>query len=121
MECMIYADAQFDVMAHYKIDCLLEIMFLATLPEMGGKGIGVTLCKYSIDLAKEWKKSGKKPTIQVVVAIFTSRISQKIIKKLNFEELCRATYESMNFFMGDNFAARIGSDHPDLALVAQPI
>lgn len=81
---MIKADSKLDLFKRFKTDELLEIMFLATFKEYGGKGVGFNLCKYSIDLAKHLKSSKDQPHPLIVTALWTSKSTQRIGKKLGF-------------------------------------
>ncbi|KAL5274145.1 hypothetical protein ACFFRR_000730 [Megaselia abdita] len=53
MNYMINMDQRINVFDQFSIDCVIEIMFLATLPEFERKGIGRNLTKYSVNLAEE--------------------------------------------------------------------
>lgn len=47
MNYMIEADSRVDAFELFKVDSLLEIMFLATLKEYGRKGIGKIVYSFS--------------------------------------------------------------------------
>lgn len=124
MSYMITMDEQIDIFKLYSIDCLIEIMFLATLPEFEQKKIGRTLCKYSIDLAKDLsngidldridpKLRDKRP--KAVSSLFTSSYSQKMGEALNFTILNRVPFSKFSFD-GKAFSERIGPLHPDSVL-----
>jgi len=85
-----------DILNDCKVTSLLDIMFVATDVEFRKRGIAKKLFKVSIDVAKELKqnenvkvpindeplKVGIPP--QIVTALCTSVITQKIAKDLNF-------------------------------------
>lgn len=111
-----------------QVDCLLEIMFLAVLPEYGCRGIGKELCKLSIEIAKQLSKGinvkkplqkdqkfALEPIPKVVSAIFTSFISQKIGKALEFEVATEQSYDLFEF-EGKNFSSAIGKETPKTSL-----
>jgi ribosomal protein S18 acetylase RimI-like enzyme len=91
------SDDHCDLFEHCKVDCLMEILFLGTLPEYRKMGIAKKLCELSVDVAQKLydgvnvKKcvDGKdltlEPVPKVVYAIFVSFISQRIGKELGFE------------------------------------
>lgn len=129
MQYMVDVDQKCDLFAHFNADCLLEIMFLATLPEFKGRSIGKILCQYSIDLADELRQGKnleilpekdrhRRPTL--VSAIFTSNISQKIGDALKFEHLATVLYVDCTY-AGKTFAERIGNTHPSSILMAKPL
>ena len=126
---MITMDAKVDLFKQFEVDCLLEIMFLATLPEMEGKGVGTQLVASSIELAKLLKQGQatenlpqdsihKRP--QLVSSLFTSRISQKVGKKNNFKEINEVPHDEF-VFRGKSYSDRIGPDHPTSILMIREI
>ncbi|XP_055849776.1 uncharacterized protein LOC129914504 [Episyrphus balteatus] len=126
MSYMIEMDEEIDPFELFKIDCLLELMFLVVLPEFGRKGLGSALTKHSIDLARELNQNigvnkiakhlqNKRP--KAVTALFTSNFSQKCGKANNFQVLNRVPYKRF-IFDGKPFSHRIGPMHPDSAQVA---
>lgn len=125
---MIDADATLDLFEHCNVDCLLEIMFLGVLPEFCSRGIGRKLCEVSVRLAKSLKNGknvkqavevGKslplEPVPQIVSALFTSPISQKIGRSINWEMAARRSYEDY-FHEGRSYASILGKDIPDTTL-----
>lgn len=115
MQFMIEVDSKFDVFAEYNVDCSLEIMFLAVLPEYCRRGIARDLCKYSIDLATEIKNGFLLDALpedirmlrpKVVTAIFTSLYSQKIGYNLGFKNVYEMPYSDL-VFQGKTFAERL--------------
>lgn len=116
MSYMIEMDSKVDCFEHYKVNSLLEIMFLATLPEYMRRGIGYYLCEYSIELAKRLKSGQdlekypaevQKNPPQIVTALFTSINSQKIGWKLGFTTLHQESHKNFSF-QGKTYAERIG-------------
>lgn len=112
---MIEADSRVDAFEKFKVDALLEVMFLATMPDFRGQGIGFKLVKHSIELAAQLK-AGKdceqylapgEPCPKIVAALMTGRETQKIAKKLNFEVIFREPFSNYSF-RGRNFAERVG-------------
>ncbi|XP_055923997.1 uncharacterized protein LOC129954241 isoform X2 [Eupeodes corollae] len=126
MSYMIEMDEEIDPFQLFKIDCLLELMFLAVLPEYGKKGLGNALVKYSIELGRELSQGigvekipkhlqDKRP--KAVTALFTSNFSQKCGKVNNFKVLNRVPHKRF-IYKGKPFSERIGPMHPDSAQVA---
>lgn len=122
MNYMIVADSRCDVFEKFQVDSILEIMFLAVLPDYGRKGIGLSLCNYSIELAGDLK-NGKdlenyltKDQIrpQLVAALWTGKQSQSIGKNLGFETIFEEPFTNFSF-NGKTFAERVG----DLKLKSQ--
>ncbi|XP_075146534.1 uncharacterized protein LOC142220965 [Haematobia irritans] len=119
MDYMIEADAAFDVFENFNLQCTCELMFLATLPEWGQKGIAKTLAKHTIELAKELKEGiglecmhpslrSRRP--QAVTALWTSNISQSVGKAVGFKVLNTIPYTHFKY-NGKSFADRIGPEH----------
>lgn len=119
MKFMIDVDGNIDLFKYYNTNCLLEIMFLATLPSHRGRSIGLHLSEYSIQLANDIKLGKqlhllpkelqmKRPTI--VSAIYTSKYSQVIGNKLNFDIVFEDDFKKMTF-NGKPFSDRIGAEH----------
>lgn len=129
MTYMVGVNKKCDLFARFNADCLLEIMFLATLPEFKGRSIGKNLCQYSIELADDLRQGKnveilpekdrhRRPT--VVSAIFSSKISQKIGDSLNFEHMATVLHADFTY-AGKTFAERIGNTHPSSILVAKSL
>lgn len=115
MNYMIEADSRVDAFELFEVDCLLEIMFLATLTEYGRRGIGLNLCQYSIDLAKDLK-NGKdvdiyltqgQPQPKLVTSLWTGRNTIAIGKKLNFQVIFEESFTKFSF-NGKSFAESVG-------------
>jgi hypothetical protein len=115
MNYMIVADSKADAFELFKVDSLLEIMFLATLKEYGHRGIGFNLCKYSIDLARELK-NGKDVEVyltsdqqrpKLVTALWTGRNTIAIGKKLQFQTIFEESFKNFSF-NGKSFAEAVG-------------
>lgn len=111
MDFMIDVDSETDVFDIYKIDTLLELMFLATLPEWCGRGVAKELARYTIQLARELSVGEGIAEIhpqlrdmrpKAVTAIFTSMFSQKVGRSQNFKVIntvpyTRFTYKGKTF------------------------
>lgn len=113
-------DKRIDVFDQFSIDCVVEIMFLATVPEFERNGIGRNLTKYSMDLSEElWKRVGTEHIDETLVnrvpkgvaALWTSSYSAKIGNKLKFQVLNCVPYKEFSF-NGKTFDERIGPIHP---------
>ncbi|KAJ8940083.1 hypothetical protein NQ314_010917 [Rhamnusium bicolor] len=124
---MIDADAACDMFEYCHVDCLLEIMFLGTLPEFRKSGIGKKLCEVSTEIARSLLRgdnikqpmNGKElplePVPKIVSALFTSPTSQRIGRSLGWEIVARISYEKF-FHEGKTFASILGKDIPDTTL-----
>uniref|UniRef100_A0A0A1WPV6 Urease accessory protein UreF n=1 Tax=Zeugodacus cucurbitae TaxID=28588 RepID=A0A0A1WPV6_ZEUCU len=106
MDFMIDVDSETDVFELYQIDTLLELMFLATLPEWGRRGVASELARYTIQLARELSEGvgvdevhpqlrDKRP--KAVTAIFTSIFSQKAGRSQNFKVINSVPYTRFTF------------------------
>lgn len=126
MSYMIEMDAEIDPFDLFKIDCLLELMFLVVLPEFQKKGLGNALVGYTVELARELNQGkgfdalpkclqSKRP--KAVTALFTSNFSQKCGQANNFKVLNRVPHKRFKF-NGKSFSDRIGPTHADSAQVA---
>ncbi|ALC46663.1 CG31248 [Drosophila busckii] len=125
MNYMINMDTRIDVCAMYNIDCVLELMYLGTLPEFGCLGLGRALTEYTVKLAKEFAQGknledvpkelhDKRPA--AVTALWTSIYTQKIGKSLNFKVLNTVPFTEFKFD-GKGFDERIGELHKFSELV----
>ncbi|XP_065091388.1 uncharacterized protein LOC135712338 [Ochlerotatus camptorhynchus] len=129
MQYMITMDSKVNLFEKFNIDCLFEIMFLATLPEFEGKGIGSALVSCSIELAKLLKNGqaienlpddSKHKRPKMVSALFTSRISQKVGSKNHFKQINEVPHSEF-VFHGKTYTDRIGPEHPTSILVVKEI
>nr|XP_023018292.1 uncharacterized protein LOC111507238 [Leptinotarsa decemlineata] len=114
-------EARFNFFEYCKVDCVLEIVFLATHQEFIRKGIARGLCEASIDLSKELAKGNNvktsvngeelklEPKPEVVTAIFTSPYSQKIGRALTWERAFTLSYEEFSH-EGKTFSSILGGD-----------
>ncbi|CAH0546839.1 unnamed protein product [Brassicogethes aeneus] len=121
------ADSICDLFEYCNVDCILEIMFLATLPEYTSKGIATKLCELSIDLVKKLKQEinvkqsmdGQEiplePIPKIAAALFTSNISQRVGRKLNFQIAATDSYDKY-FYKGVAFSNVIGPTTPYFTL-----
>lgn len=129
-------EGRVDVFAHYGATCVLEHMFLATMPGFYGRGVGRRLVQATEEVAKAlargedviaplnkdsnpWK-SGSPPKVQALMAIFTSSISQKIGNSLGWDKLAVVSHDEL-FFEGKPYSYRIGPDHPSSDLMGKKI
>jgi ribosomal protein S18 acetylase RimI-like enzyme len=111
LDFMVKIHNVFDLFDHCRVDCLMEISFLGTLPEYRKKGIAKNLCKMSVDLAEKLyngvnvKKGidGKnvvlEPVPQGVSAIFVP-ISQRIGRGLGFEVAVQLSTKEIEEIVG---------------------
>ncbi|PSN33295.1 hypothetical protein C0J52_21151 [Blattella germanica] len=131
-----FVEGRVDVFAHYGVSCVLEHMFLATLTEFYGRGVGRRLVRATEDVAKAlakgedviaplqestnpWK-NGPPPKVQALMAIFTSSISQKIGNSLGWDQLAIVNHDEL-FFEGKPYSYRIGPDHPTSILMGKKL
>lgn len=131
MQYMITMDAKVNLFERFNVTCLLEIMFLATLPDFEGRGIGSRLVAESVRLAQQLRSgeavetgesnssaanTAKKP--QLVSAQFTSRFSQRVGEKNGFTVVNQVPHSEF-VFKGKTYAERIGPDNPFSTLVVK--
>ena len=115
MDFMIIADSKVDLFEHLNVDSLLEIMFVAVLDEYGHIGIGLNLCKYSVEVAQDLKDGKDQETYsindgpmpQAVCALFTGINTQVIGKKLGFEVMFKESFSNYSF-NEKTFTERVG-------------
>lgn len=114
MNYMIEADSKVDVFDHFQVDSLLEIMFLAVLEEYGRKSIGLSLFKYSVELAQGLKNgffleflTNNEPSPKLVSSLLTGTYSQTLGAKLGFEVIYQEPFANYSF-NGKSFAERVG-------------
>lgn len=127
VQFMIESDAACDLFQYYNVDCLLELMFMATLPEYRGRGVARKLTEVSIELGRALLRGENVkvsidgsvlplgPVPKVVSAIFTSYITQHLGKKLGFKKTAEISYEKF-MFKGKSFASRIGDSTKNTTL-----
>uniref|UniRef100_A0A182SBC2 N-acetyltransferase domain-containing protein n=1 Tax=Anopheles maculatus TaxID=74869 RepID=A0A182SBC2_9DIPT len=133
MQYMITMDAKVNLFERFNVSCLLEIMFLATLPSYEGHGVGTKLVRESVRLAKELKSGKAVPTKasagessgtfikpQLVSANFTSRISQRVGEKVGFTIINQVPHSEF-VYNGRTYSDRIGPEHPFSILVVKHI
>ncbi|XP_029157403.1 uncharacterized protein LOC114929870 isoform X2 [Nylanderia fulva] len=122
MNLMIDVDSRINLFKHYNVHCILELMFLATLPAYGKRGIGESLIASSLALGKELRRdkikkipitingnneltnADKVPTL--ASAIMTSSYSQRIATKLHFNQLIEVSYDEFEF-NGKKFSEKL--------------
>ncbi|EFA04145.1 uncharacterized protein LOC660825 [Tribolium castaneum] len=112
---------------HCKTDAILELMFLTTLPEYGGKGIGVKLTEATQDIGRsllkginvkkpiDGQKLSLEPAPKIVSAIFTTFVTQKIGRKLDWTIVAEKNFADYEF-EGRNFGKIIGKETPTVTL-----
>ncbi|XP_050070916.1 uncharacterized protein LOC126558880 [Anopheles maculipalpis] len=132
MQYMITMDAKVNLFERFNVSCLLEIMFLATLPSCEGHGVGTRLVRESVRLAEQLKSGKAVPTKvsgessgafnkpQLVSALFTSRISQRVGEKVGFTVINQVPHSEF-VYKGKTFSDRIGPEHPFSTLVVKHI
>ncbi|XP_053659745.1 uncharacterized protein LOC128708789 [Anopheles marshallii] len=131
MQYMITMDAKVNLFERFNVRCLLEIMFLATLPNYEGHGVGTRLVAESVRLAEELKSGKAVPAAsgessvahdkpQLVSALFTSRISQRVGEKVGFTVINQVPHSEF-VYKGRTYSDRIGPDHPFSTLVVKHI
>nr|XP_022915276.1 uncharacterized protein LOC111425466 isoform X2 [Onthophagus taurus] len=121
------ADESYNLFEKCDVDCLLEIMFLATLKEYRGKGIAKKLCEATIMLGKTLLAGDNikesisnepvelEPRPKMTSAIFTSYISQKIGSTLGFQLAIALDFNRWSFD-GKTYGERIGPLTPKTTL-----
>lgn len=115
IECF---ETNFDVFAHFNVDCIFELAYLSVHFNHRLLGIGSALIEYSIQLAKEIRhgqcqgllseallNTGLRP--MVVNSIFTSYYSQRIGESFGMRTLYEIPYSTYSF-MGRTLADCIG-------------
>lgn len=131
---MIDVDSRTNLFKHYNVNCILEIMFLATLPNYGKRRIGEMLIASSLEIGKELRcsKNVRIPiTIQgsnivtnanavpaLASAIMTSNYSYQIAMKLHFDQLLDVPYDEYEY-NGKKYSERISKEHRRCVLVAK--
>ncbi|XP_058979297.1 uncharacterized protein LOC101901403 isoform X2 [Musca domestica] len=116
-----YVEYTYDISKEWQIDCWIELSFLATRTEYGRRGIALALSEYLMEYAKKLKDGhdeevGKLPDHikdqrpGAITAAFTSRFSQKIGEKLQFETLFEVENSELSF-RGISYAAKIDPIH----------
>uniref|UniRef100_A0A182K214 N-acetyltransferase domain-containing protein n=1 Tax=Anopheles christyi TaxID=43041 RepID=A0A182K214_9DIPT len=128
MQYMITMDAKVNLFERFNVRCLLEVMFLATLPEYAGHGIATRLVRESVQLAEQLKSGKVAPTgadgsgtfakPQLVSALFTSRISQRVGEKVGFVVINQVPHSEF-VYKGKTFSDRAGPEHPFSTLVVK--
>ncbi|KAJ3657149.1 hypothetical protein Zmor_016174 [Zophobas morio] len=109
VEFMAYIDNLYNLFEHCQIECLFELMFLATLTDYRGQGIGRKLTEVSVEIARDLanginvKKSvdgsqlALEPAPKIISSIFTSIATQKIGRQLGFQVVVELDYEGLDF------------------------
>lgn len=120
---MDQVDVECNLFELCKVDCILELMFLAVLPEYRKQQIGNTLTNLTIEAAKTLRSGINckrsiteedltlEPVPKVVSSIFTSLVTQHIGQKFGFTVAKAISYENF-VFNGKKFSERIGPENP---------
>jgi predicted N-acetyltransferase YhbS len=95
---MIEADSKVNIFEKYNVSTLLEMMFLSVLKEYERQGIGLELCRLSLDVAYS-------RNIRLVSCLLTGEYSQSIGRKLGFEVIHEESFNNYSF-NGKTFAER---------------
>ncbi|XP_077281325.1 uncharacterized protein LOC143907997 isoform X2 [Temnothorax americanus] len=134
VDFMINVDSRVNLFKHYYVDCILEIMFIATLPTYGKRRIGEMLITSSLELGEELRRD-KNVRIPIAIhgsdevtnadavpalasAIMTSNYSYRIAMKLHFDVLLEVSYDEFEF-NGKKYSERVGQEHRQAVLVAK--
>ncbi|XP_012540981.3 uncharacterized protein LOC105839313 isoform X1 [Monomorium pharaonis] len=134
VDLMIDMDSRINLFQHYNVNCILEIMFLATLPPYGKQGVGEMLVASSLELGNVLKRGGN-VRIPITIhgsnevtnangvpalasAIMTSNYSYRIAMKLSFSQLLEVPFDEYEF-NGKKLSERIGQEHRRCVLVAK--
>ncbi|XP_052902169.1 uncharacterized protein LOC128309745 [Anopheles moucheti] len=125
LDYMIAMDAKVNLFEMYNVNCVLDIMYLATLPNYAGHGIATRLVEESIQLAKDLKTgkivlNSNIPNPQLVSALFSSRISQRVGEKIGFQFIKEVPHSEF-IFRGKTFADRVGPLHPSSQIAVKLI
>lgn len=129
MQSMIDIDRKGDLFKKFDTNCILEIMFLCTLPQFWGQGIGQSLCSHSIQIATEMNRKTFKENLpdkfknekpKLVAAMFTSIYSQKIGDRLNFQRILEVPFKDL-VVNGVKYSERVKPIHQTIVLVGKPI
>ncbi|XP_061395742.1 uncharacterized protein LOC133331360 [Musca vetustissima] len=116
-----YVEYTYDINKEWQIDCWIELTFLATRTEYGRKGIALSLAEFLNEYAKKLRDGDenelqllpshiKDQRPQAITAAFTSRFSQKIGEKLEFETLFEVENSQFSF-RGKSYAEKIDPIH----------
>ncbi|XP_076380281.1 uncharacterized protein LOC143259931 [Megalopta genalis] len=137
VDFLIAIHSKINLFKYYNIDCIMECMFLATLPEMQQQKIGEGLVSVSVEVANALNNglqvkvplsyTGINSTIhnflsipKLVTAIMTSNYAQIIARRCRLKVLERISYRGFRY--GDvSFRKRIGKEHRDFTVVAKKI
>lgn len=136
VDFMIDVDGYINLFKHYNVKYILEIMFLATLPNFGKRRIGELLISSSLEIARELKR-GKSVKIPVTInnnnfienydiiptlssTIATSDYSKKICMKLGFEILLERNFDQYEF-NDKKFSDRIDEKNQTFIVFAKRI
>lgn len=113
-------------------NCLFELSGLCTLPQYRGRGIGRKMLELGIEMAtalnrgdriKNYFKTDENETSfavnlrpKMVVALFTSVITQKHGELLNFTVAASKSFDNLKTHRGEKFSSIVGDDTKDILL-----
>ncbi|XP_043275152.1 uncharacterized protein [Venturia canescens] len=134
VDFMINVDSRLDLFNHYNVDCILEIMFMATKRSYRQRRIGELLVVSSMEIGRELNR-GKNVKVPVeikdndtitnencipslVSMIATSNFTKKIADRLGFSTLVKASFDEFTF-ADKTFSQRIGNLHKFTWLIAK--
>ncbi|CAH2091292.1 unnamed protein product [Euphydryas editha] len=138
IQFMADVDERCNLFEKYKVDCSLEIMFIATLREHRRQKLATFLIKHSIDVARRMKDdpiapirvedlgskyshlNNRKPLDtypKICQAIWTGEGTQKIGKLLNFKVHLTVPFSEF-IFDGKTYSERIGDEAAFCQVVA---
>jgi hypothetical protein len=121
-----------DIFKHYKVTKIVDHMFLTTHIDYYQKGIGRGLVAATVDMARALNRGedvavpisddrclleDKPPKVQAVIALFTSPISQRIGKSLQWDEIVITSYDQL-FYRGESYASRLDENNQTIAYMS---
>lgn len=124
IQFMIDIDSECNLFESINVDCVIEIMFLAVMPDYLGKGIAKQLNQLSVDIIRKLYDGenikisltgdslplGPRPL--AVSAYYTSVVTQKIGEKQGFQRAASISYDKWSY-NGKLFSETIGPETPN--------
>ena len=119
----------------YGSDAIMYIVYFATHPQHYKRGIGTGSLKAVLELARKFYKEEEvcKPihpdapkefpsqtNVDFLGALFTTPISQKMAKKLNWEEVKDFYYKDFTY-KGQTFASKLPEDNQKALYMARDV
>lgn len=120
---MVDFDKRCNLFKILNVDCLLEILFLSTLPAHRGKKISSKLCEASLMLAEALYRGENvkvsvdggdlslEPVPKAVWSIFTSFITQRLGEKFGFKREVVVSYDDLSY-EGEKYSSKIDAKTP---------